>query len=227
MKLVFLGPPGAGKGTYASRICEKKGWAHISTGDILREEIRKGSKIGIEAKKYVDTGQLVPDEMIIGILKERLKKQDCKNGFILDGFPRTVSQAIALEKITTIDAVLNLSIPNYVLISKILGRRTCERCGAIYNIADIRFGPGKKYHMPPIKPKIDGICDKCGGRLISRSDETEDIIKARLVVYKKQTIPLINFYKKRGLLKNVKVIGPPEVMLPKIYKVLGICEEGS
>ncbi|MEM5798404.1 MAG: nucleoside monophosphate kinase, partial [Candidatus Aenigmatarchaeota archaeon] len=125
MKLVFLGPPGAGKGTYASRICEKKGWAHISTGDILREEIRKGSKIGIEAKKYVDTGQLVPDEIIIGILKERLKKQDCKNGFILDGFPRTVSQAIALEKITTIDAVLNLSIPNYVLISKILGRRTC------------------------------------------------------------------------------------------------------
>jgi adenylate kinase len=222
MKLIFVGPPGAGKGTYASRICAQKDWAHISTGDMLRAEIKKGSKIGIDVKKYIDVGKLVPDQIVIDMLKKRLKEPDCMKGFILDGFPRTIAQAKALEKITNIDAVINLVIPEWVLIKKILGRRTCTNCGDIYNIADIKFGPNKRYHMPPILPKIEDICDKCGGKLSSRSDESEDVIKNRLKVYKEQTKPLIAYYKKKGILKTVKVIGPPEIMVPKILKLLGL-----
>jgi adenylate kinase len=220
MKLIFLGPPGAGKGTYSKRICEQKGWAHISTGDILRENVKHQTELGTKAKEFMDKGELVPDEMIIDMVKARLTQDDAQPGFIFDGFPRTAAQAEALEGITPIDTVINLVIPDWVLIQKILARRTCEKCGDIYNVADIRFGPDNSYHMPPMSPKQEGICDKCGGKLISRSDETEEIIKNRLEVYKKQTRPLIEYYREKGNLKDVDVTGPPEVMVPKILKVL-------
>ena len=222
MNLIFLGPPGAGKGTYASRICGKKGWAHISTGDLLREEVKNQTELGNEAKQYMDQGKLVPDELVIKMLSGRLERDDCKEGFVLDGFPRTITQAEALENITKIHAVVNLKIPDWVLIEKILARRTCEKCGDIYNVADIRFGPNKEYHMPPMNPKEKGICNKCGGRLVSRSDETEDIIKKRLEVYREQTEPLIDYYREKGLLKDVDVTGPPEVMVPKIMEIIGV-----
>ena len=220
MKLIFLGPPGAGKGTYSSRICEKNKWAHISTGDLLREEVADNTELGMKAKKYMDKGSLVPDEIVINMLKNRLEKDDCKKGFILDGFPRTIEQTEALDKITKIDAVINLVIPEWVLVKKILARRTCEECGDIYNIADIKFGPNNKYEMPPVSPKVEGICDKCGGRLVSRSDETEEVIKNRLKIYNEETEPLIKYYKEKNLLTNVDVTGSPEVMVPKILNVL-------
>jgi len=222
MRLIFLGPPGAGKGTYSSRICEKEGWAHISTGDLLREEVRKATGLGVKAKEYMDSGKLVPDELVINMLKTRLKGDDCKKGFILDGFPRTREQAEALDSITRIDAVLNLRIPDWVLIEKILARRTCEKCGDIYNVADIRFGPNDEYHMPPMKPNVEGKCDKCGGKLVSRSDETEDVIKQRLETYRQQTEPLIKYYRDRRLLRNVDVTASSAVMVPKIMGILGI-----
>jgi adenylate kinase len=222
MKVIFLGPPGAGKGTYASRICEKKSWAHISTGDLLREEVKSQSDLGLEAKKHMDKGTLVPDDIVIGMLKQRLEQDDSKNGFILDGFPRTTAQADALGGITKIEAVMNLTIPDWVLIGKILARRTCEKCGDIYNIADIKFGPNDSYHMPPLKPKVEGVCDKCGGKVVSRSDETEDIIKNRLSVYREQTEPLIKYYREKNLLKDVEVTGSPDVMVPKLMGVLGV-----
>ncbi|MCK4497070.1 MAG: adenylate kinase [Candidatus Aenigmarchaeota archaeon] len=221
MKLVFLGPPGSGKGTYASRICEQKGWAHISTGDLFRENLKKQTEIGMKAKKYMDEGALVPDDIVIGMLKERLEKDDCKKGFILDGFPRTIPQAEAMEKITDTDVVVNLSIPDEVLIEKILARRTCEKCGDIYNVADIRFGPNKEHHMPPVNPRVGGVCDKCGGKLVSRSDETKEVIENRLKVYRKQTEPLIKYYREKGLIRDVDVTGPPSIMVPKILGAIG------
>lgn len=225
MKLIFLGPPGAGKGTYSTRICEQKGWAHISTGDILRENVKKQTPIGVQAKEYMNRGALVPDEIIIGMVKERLQQEDAQPGFIFDGFPRTTPQAEAIEGITEIDAVINLNIPDWVLIEKILARRTCENCGDIYNVADIKFGPDDSYHMPPLPPKEEGVCDKCGGRLVSRSDETKEIIENRLQVYKEQTQPLIEYYREKGLLRDVDVVGPPEVMVPKLLEVLEGGEE--
>ena len=223
MKLIFLGPPGAGKGTYSTRICDQKGWAHISTGDILRENIKNQTEVGVKAKEFMDKGELVPDDMVINMVKARLQNPDAQTGFIFDGFPRTIAQAQALEGITPIDMVINLVIPDWVLIEKILARRTCEKCGDIYNIADIKFGPNDSYEMPPVAPKQEGICDKCGGNLVSRSDETEEIIQNRLNVYKEQTQPLIDFYKEKGLLKDVDVTGSPQIMVPKIIQVL----EGS
>ena len=221
MKLIFLGPPGAGKGTYSIRICEQKGWAHISTGDILRENIKQQTEIGMKAKGFMDKGELVPDEIVINMVKVRLQNLDCEKGFIFDGFPRTTAQAQALEGITQIDIVINLMIPDWVLIEKILARRTCEKCGDIYNIADIKFGPNNEYEMPPVAPKQEGICDKCGGNLVSRSDETEGVIKNRLEIYKQQTQPLIDYYREKGLLKDVDVTGSPDIMVPKILQVLG------
>lgn len=220
MKLIFLGPPGAGKGTYSKRICEQKGWAHISTGDILRENVKQQTEIGVKAKEFMDRGELVPDDIIINMVRARLQNPDCQNGFIFDGFPRTTAQATALEGITQIDKVINLVIPDWVLIQKILARRTCEKCGDIYNVADIKFGPNEEYRMPPISPKQEGICDKCGGNLVSRSDETEEIIRNRLEVYKQQTQPLIDYYRQKNLLTDVEVTGPPGEMVPKITGVI-------
>lgn len=220
MRLIFLGPPGSGKGTYSSRISGKKGWAHISTGDLFRENVKNQTETGLKAKKHMDEGGLVPDEIVIDMLKERLTKDDCKEGFILDGFPRTTEQAKALEDITKIDVVINLRMPAEVIIEKILARRTCENCGDIYNVADIHFGPEKQYHLPPMNPKEEGKCDKCGGGLVSRTDETKEIIEKRLSVYGEQTAPLINYYSDKSLVRDVDVVGSPDIMVPKIIEVI-------
>ncbi|MEM7816198.1 MAG: adenylate kinase [Candidatus Aenigmatarchaeota archaeon] len=215
MNIVFLGPPGSGKGTYASRIAPQLGIPHISTGDLLREAVAKKTATGKKADEYMKKGLLVPDEIVMQIVNERLSQPDAKKGFIFDGFPRTIEQAETLEKMKKIDVVINLRIPDEVIIKKILARRTCEKCGQIYNIAHIKFG---KVDMPPVLPKKEGICDKCGGKLVSRSDETEQVIKDRLEVYRKQTQPLIDYYTKKKLLRNVDVIGSPEIMVPIIMK---------
>jgi adenylate kinase len=215
MNIVFLGPPGSGKGTYASRSAPQLGIPHISTGDLLREAVANKTGIGKKAEGYMKRGELVPDGIIMQMVKERLSKPDAKPGFIFDGFPRTIEQADSLEGIRKVEIVINLNIPDFVIIQKILARRTCEKCGDIYNIADIHFG---RVDMPPVLPKKPGICDKCGGKLVSRSDETEQIIKERLDVYREQTQPLIDYYKKKKILRDVDVIGSPEVMVPIIMR---------
>jgi len=217
MKAIFLGPPGVGKGTYASRIAPQLGIAHISTGDLLRAEIKNGTALGKEADEHISKGHLVPDELVIDMLLKRLKKPDCRKGFILDGFPRTIQQAEALEKNLKMDVVINLSLSDDILIEKISARRQCRNCGNIYNLADIHRNG---INMPPILPKKPGVCDKCGGGLYQRDDDKAETVKQRLEVYKKQTAPLIEHYKKKGLLKEVKVIGGPDVMVPVIIKAM-------
>ncbi len=191
MKLILLGAPGAGKGTQAKWIREEYGIPHISTGDILRKNVAEGTELGKEAKKYMDEGKLVPDELIIGMVKERLAQEDCKKGFILDGFPRTIRQAEELEKITDIDAVLNIHVPFDKLIERITGRRSCPKCGAVYHI---KYNP----------PKKEGICDVCGTPLIQRDDDKEETVKNRLKTYEEQTAPLIEYYEKKGKLITVE-----------------------
>ena len=217
MRLIFFGPPGCGKGTYASRIGPKLGILQISTGDIFREAIASGSELGKKAGSYVKEGNLVPDEIVIGIIKERIEQEDCRNGFILDGYPRTIEQAKALEQVTDIDLVINFILPEEIIIEKTLARRICEKCGAVYNVADI-----KKHdiEMPPLLPKKEGVCDKCGGKIIQRKDDNEKTIRDRLEVYRKQSEPLIEYYRNKGLLKTVNVIGPPEVMVPIILDII-------
>ncbi len=210
MKLVFLGPPGSGKGTYASRIEERFGWPQISTGDLLREEVKKGSEIGKEAEKYMKEGKLVPDEIVLKLLKERISREDCKNGFILDGFPRTLAQAEELEKITDIDVVINLVVPKDIIVTRLSARRVCKNCGAVYNLRTL-------------KPKVDGICDKCGGELYQRKDDTPEVIERRFEVYHEQTAPLIDFYRKKGILIDIECNDPdvpPEIMVDKIIEKL-------
>ena len=191
MKLILLGAPGAGKGTQAKWISKEYGLPHISTGDILRQNVKEGTELGKEAKKYMDAGKLVPDELIIGMVKDRLAQDDCRNGFILDGFPRTIKQAEELEKITDIDAVLNIYVPFEKLIERITGRRSCPKCGAVYHI---KYNP----------PKKEGICDVCGTPLIQRDDDKEETVKKRLETYEEQTAPLIDYYKKKGKLLTVE-----------------------
>ncbi len=191
MKLILLGAPGAGKGTQAKWISKEYGLPHISTGDILRHNVKEGTELGKEAKKYMDEGKLVPDELIIGMMKERLAQDDCKKGFILDGFPRTINQAEELEKITDIDAVLNIYVPFEKLIERITGRRSCPNCGAVYHI---KYNP----------PKKEGICDNCGAHLIQRDDDKEETVKKRLETYEEQTAPLIDYYDKKGKLITVE-----------------------
>ncbi len=207
MRLVFLGPPGVGKGTYASAISKKYGIPHISTGDIFREEIKKGSELGKKVKSYVDAGKLVPDDIVIEVVKRRLSMDDCKKGFILDGFPRTLAQAEALDKITKIDLALNFVAPDEVIIERISGRRVCLKCGAIYHVV----------YMPP---KVRGVCDKCGGSLIQREDDKPEVVKERLAIYRERFSPIIDYYKKKGILVEVYAGEPAEKVIPKIIKVL-------
>ena len=201
MNLIFLGPPGVGKGTIAKEISKEKGIPQISTGDLLRAAVKEGSQLGKKAKEYMDTGKLVPDSLVIGLLKDRISKDDCKDGFILDGFPRTIPQAEALEGEVNIDKVLNFKASDKTVISRISGRRTCRKCNAIY-------------HVKNIPPKVKGICDKCGGELFQRDDDKEETVKKRLDTYKQQTAPLIDFYKEKGILADIQTEQP----IPQIVK---------
>ena len=188
MNIIFLGPPGAGKGTQAQRICDALNIPQISTGDILRRAMKEGTETGIRAKSYMDAGKLVPDEVIIDIVKERLAMDDCKNGYILDGFPRTVPQAEALSTFATIDSVIELAVDDQVLVNRLSGRRACPKCGATYHISMLN---GKT------------TCEKCGEELIQRGDDTAETVLNRLKVYHAQTAPLINYYGEKGLLKTI------------------------
>lgn len=195
MKLIILGAPGAGKGTQASRIAEKYSIPHISTGDIFRANIKNGTELGKEAKSYMDKGELVPDELTVRILLDRVANDDCKNGYVLDGFPRTIPQAKVLDEELSktgdsIDFAIDVDVPDENIIKRMSGRRACLTCGATYHIV----------HVPP---KKDGICDKCGSELVLRDDDKEETVKNRLGVYHQQTQPLIDFYKEKNILKSV------------------------
>ena len=192
--IILMGPPGAGKGTLAKQLKQSFNLTHISTGDMFRENIKGGTELGLLAKKYIDHGDLVPDSVTIDMLKDRLAKDDCANGFLLDGFPRTLPQAEALEKLSKeinrpIEVLVNLDCDNKELIRRISGRRVCKNCGA-------------PYHIETMKPKVDGVCDLCGGPLYQRADDNEEALKVRLDHYVKDTKPLLDFYRERGLLEN-------------------------
>lgn len=206
MHVIMLGAPGAGKGTQAKRLSDKYHIPKISTGDILRDAIQKGTGHGLKAKSYMHSGQLVPDDVVIGIVEERLKGGDCVGGWILDGFPRTLQQAYALDRMlegikTSIDYVLNLEVEEEAVIKRLSGRRHCESCQNTYHIY---------FNMP----KKDGVCDSCGGRLVQRSDDREDIVRERLRVYKERTEPLVNYYKGHGILRKIDADGDIE----KVYE---------
>lgn len=204
MNVILLGAPGAGKGTQAVRIAAAMNIPHISTGDIFRKNIKEKTPLGLKAKSYIDRGQLVPDEVVVEIVQQRIDEDDCKNGFLLDGFPRTIAQAEALERLTNIDSVINLEVDLDKLVDRITGRRVCEKCGESYHVST----------------KKDDICEKCGGKLIQRADDTEETVKSRLNVYKNETAPLINFYKNQGVLKNVDGMKSIEEVFEEISKAL-------
>jgi len=210
MRLVLLGPPGSGKGTYASRLNVRLGVPHISTGDIVRDEINAATELGEKIKTYSDRGELVPDEIIIKMLQARLDKPDCAKGFILDGFPRTIPQADALGKIAEIDLVLDLNVPDEIIIQRLSNRLVCRRCGAIFN-------------KLTLKPKEDSICDECGGELYIRDDDRPEVIKERLNVYRRETAPLIQYYSDKELLKDIycnDLKTPPEAIVGKIVSII-------
>lgn len=197
MKLILLGAPGAGKGTQAEKICDKYNIPAISTGNIIRAALKNGTEMGLKAKSYMEAGQLVPDEVVIGIIKDRLKEDDCKNGFILDGFPRTIPQAKALVDMDIdIDKVVDIEVPDEKITARMSGRRVCAKCA-------------NSYHMLYKKPKVDGVCDACGGELIQRKDDAPETVQARLVEYHEMTEPLKDFYDSLG--KLVVVEGQEEV----------------
>lgn len=213
MKIVLLGPPGAGKGTQAKSISNRYSIPHISTGDIFRKNISENTPLGIEAKSYMDNGQLVPDEVTINMVKDRLQKDDCKNGYLLDGFPRTVHQAEALDNFLTereesIDTALLIEVPKEFILERMTGRRVCPSCGASYHI---KFNP----------PANDGKCDLCGSDVIQRKDDTEETVKERLDVYENQTQPLIDFYKNKKQLSVVDGTQAINEVFESICKILG------
>ena len=192
MKLILLGAPGAGKGTQADILCKELDIPTISTGNILRAAIKDGTPTGMKAKAFMDAGKLVPDEVIIGIITERVAQEDCKNGYILDGVPRTIAQAEAMEAVgITFDDVISIEISDETILERMSGRRVCESCGA-------------SYHLVAVPPRTPGVCDKCGGKLIQRHDDEPETVKARLEVYHRETEPLKAFYAQRGLLKSVE-----------------------
>lgn len=213
MRILLMGPPGAGKGTQAEKLTEILNIPHISTGDMFRKAIKDQTDLGKQAKSFMDKGELVPDEVTVGIVKDRIKEEDCKNGFLLDGFPRTVVQANALGKMLEdlgikLDSVINVEVPYKDLIGRLTGRRICRSCGATYHMI---FNP----------PKDEGVCDKCGGELYQRDDDTEETAKNRLLVYEKQTAPLLEYYNNTGLLVNINGNQLMEEVLAEILKVLG------
>ncbi|HOJ20548.1 MAG TPA: adenylate kinase [Armatimonadota bacterium] len=205
MRLVLLGAPGAGKGTLAKQLSKALGVVHISTGDIFREEVAAGTELGKKAKSYMDRGALVPDEVVIGMVKQRLSRPDVNAGFILDGFPRTVPQAEALDKVLEesnqpLDAVLDIVVPEETVVRRLSGRRVCRQCGAIY-------------HIDNMPTKQEGVCDKCGGEVYQRDDDQPEAIRQRLKVYAEATAPLTDYYRTKGLLRPVDGTGTPEEVL--------------
>ncbi|WP_053955664.1 adenylate kinase [Inediibacterium massiliense] len=206
MRLILLGPPGAGKGTQASSIVEKFAIPHISTGDIFRKNIKEGTDLGKKAKEYMDQGLLVPDELVVAIVEDRLQEQDCKNGFLLDGFPRTVKQAEALDQVlakmnVAIDKTINVDVDKEMLVERAVGRRICKSCGATFHV---KFNP----------PQKEGVCDKCGETLQQRADDTKETVSRRIEVYLNETQPLIDYYNKKQIL--VTIDGQQEIS--KVFK---------
>jgi adenylate kinase len=212
MRIVLLGAPGAGKGTQAKKLIEKYGIPQISTGDLLRAAVAAGTPLGKEAKSYMDKGELVPDSVVLGMVEERLKQDDCKKGYILDGFPRNTVQAEALDKMLaslnmSLTAAVSVDVPFEDLMKRLTGRRTCKSCGQMYNV----------YFSAP---KKEGSCDKCGGELFQRDDDKEATIKKRLEVYTAQTEPLIGYYKNKGILKSVAGTGSIDEIFNKVVAIL-------
>ncbi len=205
MRIILIGAPGSGKGTQAESIRQKYPIAHISTGDILRANVKAGTELGKNARVYMESGRLVPDEVIVAMVESRLREPDCRDGFLLDGFPRTKTQAEALDQILnklgiSLDAVVQLDVDDEVVVQRLTTRRVCKSCGEIYNIV---FKPAK----------IEGICDKCGGEVIQRSDDTESVIRNRLTVFHEQTAPLIDHYRSKDILVTVDAAGGKDVVL--------------
>lgn len=213
MRVLLMGPPGAGKGTQAEVLTSRLEVPHVSTGDMFRKAIKEGTELGRKAKEYMDAGKLVPDEVTIGIVRERLAEPDCARGFLLDGFPRTVPQAEALDGILAsmgmgLDAVINIEVPREKLVDRLTGRRVCRSCGATYHVL---FNP----------PQTGGVCDHCGGELYQRSDDTVETVQNRLDVYERQTAPLIEYYRNKGLLQSINGDQPIEQVLVDIGRSLG------
>lgn len=213
MNIILMGPPGAGKGTQAEFIKAAFPIPHISTGDMFREAVGNGTAMGKEAKKYMDAGQLVPDEVTIGVVEERLAKPDCEKGFLLDGFPRTIPQAEALDRVMDnlgkkIECALNISVPDDILLARMSGRVSCGDCKAVYNT---RFNP----------PAKEGICDKCGGKLVQRNDDQEATVKNRLTVYNEQTEPLIDYYARKGNIQTVDGNRDTGAVFADVKRILG------
>ena len=211
MDIVLFGPPGAGKGTQAQKLSQKYGIPQISTGDILRANVKKGTALGLEAKKYMDVGELVPDAVLIGIIKNRLLEADCANGFLLDGYPRTIPQADALTCILNeikkpIDVVINIVVPNGILVERLSGRWMCS-CGASHH---------EVFHPP----KVEGVCDICGAKLFQRPDDTSEAVSNRLDVYQRQTAPLVDYYKEKGLLKDIDGTKDIDTVFAEIDKLV-------
>jgi len=212
MKTLLMGPPGAGKGTQAVILAEKLGIPHISTGDMFRKAVKEQTPLGLEAKRYMDSGGLVPDEVTIGIVRERLAEADCQKGFILDGFPRTVQQAEALDEImkdlgSALDVAINIDVDEEALISRITGRRMCRQCG-------------KPYHVSFSPSKVEGQCDECGGELYQRDDDKEATVRKRLEVYKEQTFPLLDYYKAKGIMVDVDGNQPKDEVTKTILSII-------
>jgi adenylate kinase len=228
MKLMIFGPPGSGKGTYASRLAPKLGIIHISTGDIFREMAKEKSDFGKRIAGLLEKGEFVPDEIVNEILRKKISQKDAENGFILDGYPRTLNQAKALEKMAKIDAIVNIFVHEKILIERLSSRRICKKCGKIYNIADTRMTIDNiDYFFLPILPKRDGVCDGCEGKLYQREDDNPKVIKERLKICEKQSKPIIEFYKGKTKFANVISNRPLNVVVKKILaelKNLGICK---
>ena len=213
MKIIMLGAPGAGKGTQAKQIADKYQIPHISTGDIFRANIKNGTELGKKAKEYMDQGALVPDELTCDLVMDRIKQDDCKNGFVLDGFPRTIPQAEALDNALKgigekMDYAIDVDVPDENIVNRMGGRRACLNCGATY-------------HVVSIPTKVEGICDRCGSGVVLRDDDKPETVQKRLTVYHEQTQPLIDYYKKQGILKSVDGTVPMESVFSAIVEILG------
>jgi adenylate kinase len=207
MKLVIFGPPSAGKGTQAQKLSRQYGIPQVATGDLLRKAVADKTPLGLRIKSYLDQGKLGPDEVIVQLIKERVAKPDCKNGFLLDGFPRTMGQAKELERMTDIDLVLSIVVDFEALVERAVGRRTCPKCSAVYHI---KFNP----------PMNEGVCEKCGSKLIQRDDDKEDTVRNRLRVYQEQTAPLIEYYRKKGKLVDIDGSGGIDAVYSQMVKAI-------